>query len=60
MAKIKEIFTEMQNEYGENLEDIPVGMTSSKYLENYVKNIKPPMPPKDREVHISGESRKRK
>jgi hypothetical protein len=39
---------------------MPVGMTSSKYLENYVKNIKPPMPPKDREVHISGESRKRK
>jgi len=34
---MKEIFTEMQEKYGENLENMPAGMTTEKYLKEWVK-----------------------
>ena len=32
MGRMKEIFTELQNQYGENLEDAPVDFSMEDYL----------------------------
>ncbi len=39
MAKMKEIFIELQNQYGENLEDLPKDFSMEDYLIEKAKEI---------------------
>lgn len=40
MGRMKDLYIDLQNEYGQNLEDLPEGFSMEEYIDSYVNEKK--------------------